>query len=162
MRIGLLSDTHNDNARLGSALRRFRQEGVTTLLHAGDLTAPSVLHLMRDFDLWLARGNMDRDPRLAGEVRELFGPDRLAYTHSLKLNGSRVALVHGDSWEQLERLIRSGEYDYLIHGHTHVPEDEQIEETRVINPGAVGNNRWRPPSCAILDLSTGDLSWIEL
>ena len=59
-------------------------------------------------------------------------------------------------------LIGSRDFDYVIHGHSHHPRDEPFSGTRVINPGALGNTRWRRPSFAILDLATGDLSWVKL
>lgn len=162
MRIGLLSDTHNDYSRIRTALGHFRGGQIHTLLHAGDVTTLGALRLMAGFDLWLARGNMDRDPQLPAEVQTHFGPGRLASLHILTLDGRRVALTHGDSWQQLESLVHSGDYAYVFHGHTHVPQDERIGHTRVINPGAVGNHRWRSPTCAILDLQTEDLTLIEL
>jgi putative phosphoesterase len=46
---------------------------------------------------------------------------------------------------------RPGGADYLLHGHTHVPRDEKIGETRVLNPGSVGKaNKGAPASFAWL------------
>ncbi len=166
MRIGLISDTHDEEYTLGMALARFRQAQVRTVLHAGDVTSAFTLKLFTEFDLWIARGNMDYDPKLALAVAESFGAERLARVHDLSFNGARIAMTHGDSWQRLEALIRApaddGQRRYVIHGHTHAPSDETIGITRVINPGAIGHTRWRCATCAILDLATNDLQWIEL
>lgn len=162
MRIGLLADTHNDRYRLKIALEYFRTAQITTLLHAGDVTTIATLKLLSDFQVWIAQGNLDRDPELFSLAQQLFGEQRLLPLHKLTLNKVNIALIHGDNWPQLERLLRSGNYDYLVSGHTHTPQDEKIGSTRMINPGAVGNTRWTPPSCAILDLSNGDLEWLKL
>jgi uncharacterized protein len=167
MRIGLISDTHDEEHILGLALAHFRQAQAQTVLHAGDVTSPFTLKLFRDFDMWIAKGNMDHDPKLALAVAEYFGAERLARIHELDFDGIHVALTHGDSWQRLEALIRApvkGEVRrrYVIHGHTHAPNDETVGPTRVINPGAIGRARWRCATCAILDLATDDLQWIEL
>jgi len=166
MRIGLISDTHDEEHTLGLALARFRQAQVKTVLHAGDVTGACTLKLFADFDVWIARGNMDHDPKLALAVTEGFGAERLARVHELNVHGAYIAMIHGDSWQRLEALIRAPAHDgqrrYIIHGHTHVPDDETLGNTRVINPGAIGRTRWRCPTCAILDLTTDDLQWIEL
>lgn len=162
MRVGLISDTHDHLPRLQAALAHFRREEIYTLLHAGDLTSPGTLTLLCGFDLWVARGNMDGDPTLPTLAEALFGPGRLAEGHYLTLDGKTLALLHGHRQEQLDELIRSGRYTYIIHGHTHAPRDERRGPTRVINPGAIGGMPRRPPSYAILDLGSDDLTWYEL
>lgn len=166
MRIGLISDTHDEEHTLGLALARFRQANVQTVLHAGDVTSAFTLKHFVDFDVWIAKGNMDHDPKLALAVAEYFGVERLARVHELSFNGACIAMTHGDSWQRLEALIRApvddGRRRYVVHGHTHAPNDETIGTTRVINPGAIGRTRWRCATCAILDLATDDLQWIEL
>ncbi len=162
MRIGLLSDTHDQRERLTRALERFRLEQITTVLHAGDVTKAATLRLLADFDVWVARGNMDRDPLLLQTASTLFGRGRMAKVLRLSLDGARLALLHGDDVATLSTLIRSEQFDYVIHGHTHVARDERRGKTRILNPGALGHVYTRPPSCAILDLRSGDLTWVEL
>jgi len=42
---------------------------------------------------------------------------------------------------------------YLLHGHTHVPRDQMIGETRFLNPGAAGwANKGAPRSFAWLEI----------
>ncbi len=162
MRIGLISDTHDDIRTLDAAVARFREAQVLVVLHAGDVTSASTLKVLDDFAVWLARGNMDQDPRLAPTVAEHFGPERLARLHTLNFDGVQVALTHGDSWQQLTALVRAATYAYVIHGHTHVRRDEIIGPTRIINPGALSSARGQRATCAIVDLATGELQWIEL
>ncbi len=161
MRIGLLSDTHNHIEHVKAALAQFRDRGVTTLLHAGDVTRASTLELLRGFDVWIARGNMDRDPQLGPTATRLFGEGRWRDEHSLTLDGVSIALIHGDLGHRLRALIHAGTYAYVIHGHTHLSRRERIGRTWVINPGALGGIRWETPSCAILDLASGELEWLR-
>jgi len=162
MRIGLISDTHNNRQTTKAALACFHQAQIETLLHAGDVTNVTTLKLFAGFDMWIARGNIDHDPNLLKVANELFGLGRLVNVHTLTLDGARIAITHGSSWQRLTSLIRDKSNNYVIHGHTHSPRDERIGGTRVINPGALGNSRWKCATCAILDLATGALEWIEL
>lgn len=162
MRIGLIADTHNHLQNVERAVAHFRAAGVHTLLHAGDITGPHVLQALAGFDVWVVRGNMDRDTGLGTLAAQLFGPGRMAKIHYLTLDGQRIALLHGDDQSLLEMLSRSGGYAYVIHGHTHTPRDEYVGCTRVINPGALGGSGWRPRSCAILNLKTRGLEYLKI
>jgi putative phosphoesterase len=57
---------------------------------------------------------------------------------------------------------RIGGVDFLIHGHTHVPRDERIGTTRVLNPGTIGKpNKGAPPAYAWLEIdeASGRVDW---
>ncbi|MBN2006030.1 MAG: YfcE family phosphodiesterase [Anaerolineae bacterium] len=162
MKIALIADTHGEQQRIQTALDRFRREAVDTLFHAGDVADSATLRLFAGFDVWIARGNMDRDPGLPAAVRELFGAGRLVVEHILSVDGVKIAVVHGDNSARLEALIRSGEYRYVVHGHTHARKDERVGLTRVINPGALSHPRGFAATCAILDLDADRLEWIEV
>ena len=71
-------------------------------------------------------------------------------------------MLHGDNEEALQNLIASGEYAYVLHGHTHKRRDQTVGRTRVINPGALGGRRPQRYSFCILDLATGDARFVEL
>ncbi|MBN1260384.1 MAG: metallophosphoesterase family protein [Anaerolineae bacterium] len=162
MRIGLLSDTHNQVQNVKRAAETFRSHGVHTVLHAGDITGPNVVRALQGFDVWLAWGNMDRDAHVGSLVVEIFGSGRIDTVQFLNLHGKSLVLLHGDDGDRLRALIRSGAYDYVIHGHTHAWRDERVGCTRVINPGALGGSGWRARTYAILDLAMDDLTRFEL
>jgi len=162
MRIGIISDTHDDLRALERVLGIMRDEEITKLLHCGDLCGPTVVEALSDFDAWIARGNMDRHPELEPAAREALGAGRLADRHRLTLAGYSAALVHGHREGELRQLINAGEHAYVFHGHTHRRRDERHGSTRVINPGALGGMRWQQRSFCILDLPSGELEVIKL
>jgi len=52
---------------------------------------------------------------------------------------------------------------YLLHGHTHVPRDQEIETTRFLNPGSAGlANKGAPRSFAWLELKKGERPFFRL
>lgn len=160
MRVALIADTHNDQTSVRRALHCLRAEGITTVLHAGDITNTATLRLFKGFDVWIARGNMDRDPLLTQVAHEMFGPGRLRQVHQLTFDGHVIGLIHSPEGPRWRKLIGPDACDIVVHGHTHHARDTNTAQTRVINPGALGGNRWERPMFAILDLATGDLSVI--
>ena len=79
MKIGIISDTHDDLTNLETALEILRAEGVATVLHCGDLCGLTIVRLMAEFDVWIAQGNMDRHLGLAQAVDATLGKGRLAW-----------------------------------------------------------------------------------
>ncbi|MBN1812874.1 MAG: metallophosphoesterase family protein [Anaerolineae bacterium] len=162
MKIGIIADTHDDIDNLKAALAMLQAEGVTTILHCGDVCGPHMIRALLGFDVWIVQGNMDSDSKLTAAVEEAFGQGRLAWLQRLALDGTSVAMLHGDNEEALQNLIASGEYAYVLHGHTHKPRDQMVGRTRVINPGALGGTRPQRYSFCILDLATGEPRFFEL
>ncbi len=156
MKLGILSDTHDNLDGVRKACDLFAAEGVSLLFHCGDVCGPSVVEALSGFTVYFAVGNMDRMPALGLAVDALQG-GRLARLHQLTLSGRTVALLHGDDGDLLRRLVASDGYDYVIHGHTHRRRDERRGRTRTINPGALGGVRWEPRSVCILNLETDEV-----
>lgn len=162
MKIGIISDTHDNLDNLEAALDILAAEGVTSVFHCGDVCGADVVHRLAGFEAWIAQGNMDRGVMLAWIVEETLGPGRLAWFHKPTLDGYPVAVIHGDNEEVLNNLITSGEYAYVFHGHTHRRRDQTIGRTRVINPGALGGMRHQTRSFCILDLETGEARFVQV
>lgn len=162
MKIGILSDAHNDSAMLQRALGIFRQRGIDTLFYCGDLTTPVMLPYFEGFEVYMVRGNMDREQQraLRSTARDQRGVHWLGAGDEVELSRKRLALTHGDRPEVLYALLET-EPDYLFHGHTHRRRDERIGPTRVINPGALGGTQHEVRSIAVLDLANDHLEVIH-
>jgi putative phosphoesterase len=158
MKIGILSDTHDNLNAVRKACDLFAAEGITTLLHCGDVCGPAVVEALNGFTVYFAQGNLERLLALREAVTALQG-GRLAPLQTLLLDGRSIALLHGDDSQTLRRLIASGMYAYVLHGHTHRHRDERYGPTRVINPGALGGVQVEPRSVCILDLDTDEVKF---
>ncbi len=156
MKIGILSDTHDNLEAVRKACDLFAAEGIPLLLHCGDVCGPAVVEALDGFTVYFAQGNRERIVPLRKAVDDR-QEGRLALLHTLTLDNRSIALLHGDSGDTLRRLIASGIYDYVIYGHTHRHRDQRRGRTRVINPGALGGMRWEPPSVCTLDLETDEV-----
>ena len=128
-RIVVVSDSHDHLPE--KAVRAWK--GADEVWHLGDVTALDVLDpiIAAGFFLRVVRGNCDGMdwPPLLDLVR----------------GGVRCRLQHIPP----ERPLPQGETDLLLHGHTHVPRDENIHGVRYLNPGSVGRaNKGAPASFA--------------
>lgn len=163
MKIGLLSDTHGDVIRAVRAAEKLLEHNISALIHCGDVGSVDVYEEMsarceaHGVPLFVALGNMD-SPELI-TVHDAFG-NRPAYYLELNLEGHRIAVHHGHQAFALEAAIASGRFDYVFTGHTHRARVEKVGGTRVINPGAV--HRANPPTVAVIDLESGEVSFITL
>jgi len=162
MKIGIISDTHDNLNNLETALDVLQTENVTNLFHCGDICGLNIIQAMASFEVWIAQGNMDRRVGLRRTVKETLGRERLAWLHQLTLEGYSIAILHGDNEDVLNHIIASGEHAYVLHGHTHRRRDQRIGRTHIINPGALGGTRKQRRSFCILDLTTGQTRFVEI
>ncbi len=157
MLIGLMSDTHNNRPGVRYALDIFAALGIDVILHAGDLISAQLLEEFTDFSLFLSFGNGDDPLMIASKAGSLSGRFVCDEMLDLSLACMRIFLIHGDYRTEQEKRIESGDYDYVIHGHTHRYRDERVGSTRVINPGALGGRFISERSFATLDLVKNEL-----
>lgn len=159
MKLGILSDTHDQAAAIQAALRLLKAAGVDVIIHCGDITAPDTIRLFAGYPMHFVLGNCDwHVDRLryalaesGAQLHEPFG--------DLALEGKRIAWVHGHESHRLEALIQSQEYDLVCHGHTHVAAQRHVGRTLVLNPGALQRVAIR--TCAVYDLATGLVTSID-
>jgi hypothetical protein len=138
MRLGIISDTHDNVDAVERAVSVFEREGCDALVHCGDFIAPPVLPFFEGFEVHGVLGNNDGELdgleagfRALGNGSELHG--RRA---ALAFDGVSVAVLHGESLDDVEDLASSGEYDLVCYGHHHERDEHEVAECLVLNPGA--------------------------
>lgn len=163
MKIGILSDTHNNLANLDSALMLFEQQGISTLVHCGDFTGVEVAKKLAPFQVICTFGNGDF---VTGEIRQELmhqRPDNYAgMVFAGQIENTRIAVTHGHLPGKMEELIHSGKYEYVFVGHSHQHRDEKYAATRLINPGALGGMHREERRICILDLSSGKAEFVKI
>jgi len=135
MKIGIISDTHDNLGLTREAIDFFEKEGCQTVIHCGDMVAPFTAELFdKDFEFHYIRGNNDGEWNLKETVEE-FGEfyNNIA---ELEIEDLSIAVYHGTEEEIVEGLIEK-EYDFVFRGHTHRKKVSEKKGTIEINPGGI-------------------------
>jgi putative phosphoesterase len=160
MRIGIMSDTHDNVDTTRRALDHLRASGIEQIIHCGDITSPEIVAMFAGWMVAFVWGNMDQSrPALRRAVEDLNGAT-IDDQFVGEIEGVQLAACHGDDPIQLDSLITCGLYDYVFYGHTHRRHDETVGETRVINPGALGGTRRETRSLCVIDLPSGAVDFV--
>jgi putative phosphoesterase len=149
IRIGVLSDTHIPD-RVGDlhpdVLPFFKKRQVDLIIHAGDISIPDVLRRLEEIaPVHAVRGN-----------RDWWRIKQLPATKEIRLNEVKILITHGYGnlysyfWDKIpywftgyryERFIKKfskldQEFDVIIFGHSHRPENRWEEGKLYFNPGS--------------------------
>jgi putative phosphoesterase len=163
MKIGVLSDTHDNLDNLLTVLEILRQRGIETVIHCGDLTDFTMISHFSGFRLIYLIGNMDVATGTIRKRVEQMREDNFAgLVYQGKLDGRMVAATHSHLEGKVMELVQEKRFDWIFHGHTHEKRDETVRETRIVNPGALGGLVRGPRSFCIVDLTAGEVEFIEL
>jgi uncharacterized protein len=158
MKLGVISDTHGDLRLTRHALELLDTLHVDLTLHCGDVGV-EILPLLGGRKVHLVAGNMDDPDSLRAAI---IGPEHEFHDQfgHLELDGCRVAFLHGHDVTLLHHAIRSGNWDLVCHGHTHVFSSSRDGSTLVLNPGAVARTSY--PSIATVQLPSMEVTEIPL
>jgi len=163
MRIGLMADTHDRVDAVEAAIEFFNCQGVSDVLHAGDLVSPLVVPKFSKLKakLHYVWGNNEGDREFItirfGEI----GIMPLGEFAALELGGKRIALLHGTHEHIVDSLVRSELYDVVVRGHNH--RAEIIENrTLLVNPGEVCGYLSGRKTVALMDLDEMHAEIVEL
>lgn len=163
MKIGVLSDTHDNLSNLIAVLETFRENRLTTLIHCGDMTGPELIPYFKDFRLIYVFGNCDiTTGTIQKKITRLREDNFAGMVFRGQLDGVPVAVTHSHIENQVMTLICEKRHKWIFHGHTHRQRDEVVHGARIINPGAVGGIGRDPRSFCIIDLNAGNVEFIQL
>jgi len=161
MKIGIMSDSHDNVPMIRRAVERLQKEGAECLIHAGDFVAPFAVREILKFRgaVYGCFGNNDGEK--AG-IRKLW-PEVADPPRMLTLGGRRILLIH--DLDSLEAMPDEGrKADVVIFGHTHEPalEPGRKAGSLRVNPGEAGGWLSGKPTVAMLDTDTLQAKILEL
>jgi hypothetical protein len=161
VKIGLVSDTHDNLRAVLRAVDALGAERVHLVLHAGDVTQPETLaafETVRPARGVVVLGNNDFDRDGLAAAASSIGWE-LHETWAGTVDGVRIALAHGDEPETVRDLV-AARPDLLVTGHSHQRRDAVVDAVRHVNPGAL--HRAGRYSIAILDTGTHAVRFIDI
>jgi len=159
MKIGVISDTHDNLENLDKAIELLNNAEVELVIHCGDFISPFVIKRLSRLKPKLIGvfGNNDGDRGLLIELAKSIGIELYNMPYDLKLSGKSIHILHGLGSPEytkciVELLAKSGAYDIVLYGHTHQIDVRMIGKCLVLNPGEVFGMLTGKSSLAILDI----------
>lgn len=142
MKIGVISDTHDQIGNIKRAVSILNHAEVELVVHCGDWVSPFTVNFLKKLKCPIKGvfGNNDGD-----KFRHLLLDDNSIQVHYedrflfLQAGDRNIAVWHGDYREITDALIDCRRYDAVFHGHTHRRENLMIGSTLSLNPGSFLN-----------------------
>ena len=145
MKIGIVSDTHNNWANFKKAIDWMNKEKIEMILHCGDIQSQDIIDQSKKAFIGkidFVKGNAD------------FNLSDLPDQKELKADDKKIIFVHFPA--EAKKLAQSGKYDIVFYGHTHKAWEEKVGNCRMINPGELAGQFFKP-TFATYDTITGEL-----
>ena len=163
MLIAILSDSHDNEPQLQSAIDHANQAGAQHLLFAGDLIAPPCVDILARFkgQVDMVLGNNEAE--LLGLQSKISQHDHLILhnpNYQGNIDGKRVFMDHYPI--NAENAAQSGNYDLAIHGHTHHLRQEQFDNCTLVNPGEIQGLRTGQSTYLLWDTTDNTFQTIRL
>ena len=158
MKIGIVSDTHNNLRNVNRIVELFNASGVERVIHTGDITQAKTLDVFAHLEMPMygVYGNNDEGEREALEAAvAAHGFIFRDPPFVLDWHQRSIMVVH-DPLEFDGHLTRS--HELALHGHTHLYRYEQRfhgSQTQVVfNPGECAGHMLGFNAIGVLDLAT--------
>jgi putative phosphoesterase len=163
MKIGIISDSHDNLTNIRKAVQIFSTNGVEALIHGGDFCSPFTIAEFKPLadkgvKMHAVFGNNDGDRVLLarrGEGFCTFADGSLIVT----LGGKRIVVLHYP--DLAEDLFRLGSYDLVIYGHNHKIRVEG-DAKKLLNPGTSSGYLAERATVAILDTTGMDVQIVTI
>lgn len=150
MKIGVVSDTHNNLANVREIVQLFNTAGVERVIHTGDITKATALDLFAQLNapLYGVFGNNDVERESLNASIAEHGFTFAEPPLEVHWHQRRIVVVHDP--RDLANL-RSG-HDLALHGHTHRHRCEHEHGRLVFNPGECAGHMKGWNAVGVVDL----------
>jgi hypothetical protein len=151
VRIGVVSDTHDNTRNVEQIVELLAAARVERVIHTGDVTKARTLRALARlavpvFGVW---GNNDLERESLDEAVRAHGFHFVEPPLELEWWGRRIVVVH-DPTDHPEPALFAG--DVLLHGHDHIRRIERRNGTLVFNPGECAGHLRGHNAVGVLDL----------
>lgn len=148
LKIGLISDTHDNLTAIKKAVAYFNNEGVDAVIHAGDFVAPFAADEFNKLKCLFIGVFGNNDGEIKGLTTTLNGriykPPK-----EVMLAGKRIVIVH-----DIKHLPKETDADIVVYGHLHKQTAHVNGRTLYINPGEACGWLTGSGTISILDTDT--------
>ncbi len=155
MKIAIMSDSHDNLWNLRTAVNKVTELGIDQIIHLGDLISPFMLEEVEDFPgtFHLIYGNNNGDHiLLQKKIASLNGKVVFhGWLGEITASSKKIGFIHDPLLAK--KIARSGDYDAVLFGHTHLWHEEDINGCLLFNPGEILGKK-EAPGFGILDCET--------
>jgi putative phosphoesterase len=159
MRIGILSDTHDNMPQIRKACELFNARHVEMVIHCGDYVAPFSVNPLNEIlkcDYAGVFGNNDGEQKGLQRIAQgRIHPSPADFTVGRWQVLAAHELAHPDT-------AAGNAYRLVTYGHTHRADVKKQGNTLIVNPGECGGWLYGSSTVAIADLDTLEAEIIEL
>ena len=152
MRVGVVSDTHNNLKNCSMLVELFNEAAVDRVIHTGDITQAKTLEVFSNLNapLWGVYGNNDIGERESlVKAASLLDFEIIDPPMKLSWAGRELVVVH----DPLElQMVNVEDYDIVLHGHTHRQVIDYIDGRLTFNPGECAGHMAGFNAIGVLDL----------
>ena len=152
MKIGVVSDTHNNLKNCQKIVELFNEALVDRVIHTGDITQAKTLEVLSNLraPMWGVFGNNDigeRDSLL--NAAKQFDFEIIDPPMKLTWSSRELVVVH----DPLElNMVDVEDYDIVLHGHTHRQVINYVGGQLTLNPGECAGHMAGFNAVGVLDL----------
>lgn len=136
MKIGIISDSHDNLATLKKFTDYCIRENIKTVIHCGDVAERETLKTLvknLDAEILISLGNADHDHRLTGAADKPNGARIFRGLGTAEIGGLKLGFVH--CRETALKFSGNDRFDFIFYGHTHKPWMENVNGCILANPG---------------------------
>ncbi len=157
MKVGIISDSHDNISALESVVKVFNEMQLDFVVHLGDIVAPFCFDVLDKLKMEFVGvfGNNDGEWLYLEEKarHRLHKPP-----YELELDGKSFLLMHEPFG--IDKL--ANEYDYVLYGHLHVVDIRKTARGFIINPGELCGYLTGKKTAVVLNTELNTANLIEL
>lgn len=165
MKIGIISDIHENFHNLILALKKMKEEKVEQIICLGDLMNDGIAKVLSisATPVFMVWGNNDGDRVVLTKTSSRAGSNLVSSINTydfLEYDNRKIFVTH---FQDLAiPMARSGMFDAIFCGHTHISQIEQVGKCLIANPGEVSAQRTGTGSLAIYDTTLHEVRLVVL
>ena len=153
MRIGVVSDTHNNLKNCRRIVQLFNDARVDAVVHTGDITQGKTLAVFASLaaPLYGVFGNNDQEREALEATAQELGFHFQDPPLEIAWSKRSIVVVHDP--RELESTLEP-EHDLALHGHTHMLRMERNGHQLFFNPGECAGHMVGLNAVGVVDLDT--------
>ena len=165
MKIGVISEIHENFHNLILGLRKMKEEKVDQIICLGDLMNDGIAKVLSisETPVFMIWGNNDGDRVVLTKTSSRPGSHLSSSINTydfLEYNNRKIFVTHYD--DLAIPMAKSGMFDVIFYGHTHISKLEQQGNSLIVNPGEISAQRTGIASLAVYDTILHKARIIEL